>query len=202
MRLSLSLLAFIPLAFALPARVTADAEVAKPAPDFTLNDTTGKTHKLSALRGKYVVLEWTNYDCPFVKKHYGSGNMQALQKTWTGKGVVWLSINSSAAGKQGNYPAARWQEMMKEKNSAATALLLDGDGKVGQLYGARTTPHIFIIDPAGKLIYAGAADDTPSTDLADIPKAKNYINAALEESMAGKPVTVPFTKSYGCGVKY
>jgi peroxiredoxin len=179
-----------------------EAQVGKAAPDFTLTDTAGKTHSLSAFKGKVVVLEWTNPDCPFVKKHYDAGNMQNLQKTWTGKDVVWLAVNSSAPGKQGNYPAEKWTSLMKEKNAAPTAVLLDADGKAGKLYGAKTTPHMFVIDQAGLLVYDGAIDDKPSPDPASLKDAKNYISAALESTLAGKPVETPSTKPYGCSVKY
>jgi peroxiredoxin len=179
-----------------------EAQVGKAAPDFTLTDTAGKTHSLSAFKGKVVVLEWTNPDCPFVKKHYDAGNMQNLQKTWTGKDVVWLAVNSSAPGKQGNYPAEKWTSLMKEKNAAPTAVLLDADGKAGKLYGAKTTPHMFVIDQAGLLVYDGAIDDKPSPDPASLKDAKNYVSAALESTLAGKPVETPSTKPYGCSVKY
>jgi peroxiredoxin len=179
-----------------------EAQVGKAAPDFTLTDTAGKTHSLSAFKGKVVVLEWTNPDCPFVKKHYDAGNMQNLQKTWTGKDVVWLAVNSSAPGKQGNFPAEKWTSLMKEKNAAPTAVLLDADGKAGKLYGAKTTPHMFVIDQAGLLVYDGAIDDKPSPDPASLKDAKNYISAALESTLAGKPVETPSTKPYGCSVKY
>ena len=172
------------------------------APDFTLPDTSGKTHSLADYKGKYVVLEWVNPDCPFVRKHYESGNMPSLQKTYTDKGVVWLSIDSSAPGKQGNYPPADLAAWEKEKGAAATAVLLDPDGKVGREYGAKTTPHMFVIDPKGSLIYEGAIDSIASPDKSDIPKATNYVKAALDESMAGKSVTTPQTRSYGCAVKY
>jgi peroxiredoxin len=179
-----------------------EAQVGKAAPDFTLTDTAGKTHSLSAFKGKVVVLEWTNPDCPFVKKHYDAGNMQNLQKTWTGKDVVWLAVNSSAPGKQGNFPAEKWTSLMKEKNAAPTAVLLDADGKAGKLYGAKTTPHMFVIDQAGLLVYDGAIDDKPSPDPASLKDAKNYVSAALESTLAGKPVETPSTKPYGCSVKY
>lgn len=179
-----------------------DVMIGQPAPDFQAQDVDGNGHSLAEFRGKFVVLEWFNYDCPFVKKHYGSGNMQALQKKWTGKGAVWLSINSSAQGKQGNYPAEKMKAMAAERKAASTNVLLDPDGRVGKLYGAKTTPHMFIIDPKGNLVYAGAIDDTPSADQADVKTAKNYVDAALAEAMAGKPVTEASTQSYGCGVKY
>jgi len=200
MKLSLLAAAAFLLAPALPAR--AAAVVGQPAPDFTLTDTAGQPHALSATKGKFVVLEWTNYDCPFVGKHYGSGNMQALQKKYTGKGVVWLQVNSSAPGKQGAYDAAHAAALSKEKGAASTAYLIDANGAVGRLYGAKTTPHMFVIDPRGTVVYAGAIDDTPSTDREDVPRAKNYVSAALDEAMAGKPVAVSSSQPYGCSVKY
>jgi peroxiredoxin len=178
------------------------AEIQKSAPDFSLTGIDGKTYRLSDFKGKYVVLEWNNVDCPFVKKHYGSGNMQALQKKYTEKGVVWLTICSSAAGKQGYYEPAALVEKTKENKTASTAYLRDPDGTVGRLYGAKTTPHMFVINPEGVLIYAGAIDDKPSPDPNDIAKASNYVAACLDESMAGKAITTASTTSYGCGVKY
>lgn len=178
------------------------AIVGKTAPDFTLQDTNGKAHELSKLRGKFVVLEWFNDGCPFVKKHYNSNNMQKLQKEFTSKGVVWYSINSSATGKQGNHAPAEYNKILSDWKAEPTALLLDPDGKVGHLYNAKTTPDMYIIDKTGKLVYAGAIDDTPSTDAADIPKSKNYVKEALDEALKGKEVKVATTKSYGCSVKY
>ena len=144
---------------------------------------------------------WFNPECPFVKKQY-SGNMQILQKEYTSRGVIWLSINSSALGKQGSYTPQGFNKFMTEKAASPTAVLLDTDGKVGHLYAAKTTPHMFVIDPQGVLIYQGAIDDIPSTDSADVAKAKNYVREALDSSMSGKPVAVNMTKSYGCSVKY
>jgi peroxiredoxin len=172
------------------------------APDFTLTDINGMSHSLSANKGKYVVLEWINHGCPFVKKHYESGNMQSLQKQWGEKGVVWLSVASSAQGKEGYMDAAEWKKAIETHKSTATAVLLDTDGKVGKLYGAKTTPHMYVINPEGVLIYQGAIDDKASADKADIKGATNYVSAALTEAMAGKKVTTPTTKSYGCSVKY
>jgi len=172
------------------------------APNFTLNDLDGKPVELASFKGKYVVLEWTNYDCPFVKKHYSSGNMQALQDKNVAEGVIWLTINSSAEGKQGNFPPAKWKELAAERKSSPTAILLDPDGKVGQLYMAKTTPEMFVIDPNGSLIYMGAIDDKSSTNVEDIKTAKNYVQQALDEAKALKPVSVPITRSYGCSVKY
>jgi len=179
-----------------------EAKVGQSAPQFDLLDTKGKTIKLSDNKGKYVVLEWFNQSCPFVKKHYESGNMQKLQKEYTGKGVIWLSICSSAPGKPGNCTAAEYNEMFAAKNAAPSAILTDTNGVVGHLYGAKTTPAMYVIDPKGILIYAGAIDDIPGVDITEISQAQNYVKAALDESMSGKPVKVSQTKSYGCSVKY
>ena len=180
----------------------AAAAVGQPAPEFTLTDVTGKSHALSAYKGNWVVLEWVNFECPFVKKHYGTGNMQKLQKAATAKGAVWLSVNTSAAGKQGNYPAETVLSMLKERSAQPGAYLLDSDGTMGRAYGAKTTPHMFVIDPKGTLVYAGGIDDKPTTDAADVPTAKNFVQAALDEAMAGRPVTSPTSTPYGCSVKY
>lgn len=189
-------------AAAVPLTASAAAVVGQPAPDFTLADTHGARHTLSDLKGKVVVLEWVNFECPFVGKHYGSGNMQKLQKAYTGQGVVWLSINSSAEGKQGWFAPDRINALMQEKGAAPTAYLVDTDGTVGRAYGAKTTPHMFVVDAKGAVIYAGGIDDTPSTDQADIATAKNYVRAALDEALAGKPVTTASSAPYGCSVKY
>jgi peroxiredoxin len=181
---------------------SASAVLGQAAPAFTLADSNGKPRSLADFRGKVVVLEWWNPECPFVGKHYGSGNMQRLQKEWTGKGVVWLTVNSSAAGQAGHVDGAQANALVKEKGAASTAVLLDHDGKLGRAYGAKTTPHLFVIDGKGTLVYAGGIDDKPSTDQADVATAKNYVAAALAEVTAGKPVTIPTTQSYGCGVKY
>ena len=177
-------------------------EVGQQAPDFNLPDTNGKTHQLSEYKGKYVVLEWYNPDCPFVRKHYGSGNMQSLQKEFTAKGVVWLSVDSSAPGQEGNYPAAKLNEIASSQGAARTALLLDPDGRVGHEYGAKTTPDMYIINPEGKLIYEGAIDNKASTVVADLKIATNYVKVALDSSMAGKGVSQTVTRPYGCSVKY
>ncbi len=177
-------------------------EVNQPAPDFALTDTKGVEHQLSDFKGKYVVLEWTNYDCPFVRKHYDSQNMQALQEQFAAEGAVWLSINSSAAGKQGNFSAEEINQKIAEQEAAPAAYLVDSDGKVGQAYGAQTTPHMFLIDPDGTLIYQGAIDSIASFDQADIAKAENYVLKAYTEAKAGQVVTTAQTKSYGCSVKY
>ena len=180
----------------------AAAVVGQPAPELSAPDTTGATRSLSAYKGKFVVLEWVNFECPFVGKHYGSGHMQKLQKDYTGKGVVWLSVNSSATGKQGYYPSDKINALLKQKGAAPSAYLLDTAGAAGRAYGAKTTPHMFIVDPKGTLIYAGGIDDTPSTDEADIATAKNFVSKALDEALAGKPVTTTSSQPYGCSVKY
>ena len=191
------------VAFFLPAKAQAGVAVGESAPDFKLNDTRNNPVSLSAYQGKFVVLEWFNPDCPFVRKHYDSGNMQRLQKNYTEKGVVWLSICSSAPGKQGSYSAEQTNEIMTQRGAQSTAILLDTTGEVGHLYDAKTTPHIFIIGPDGKVIYQGAVDSIASTDQTDIPQAENYVESALDAAMAGQPVTVASsTKSYGCSVKY
>jgi peroxiredoxin len=180
----------------------ADVQVGKEAPDFVLTDTNGKSHHLSDYRGKFVVLEWYQPDCPFVRKHYNSGNMQALQKEYVSKGVVWLGIDSSAAGQEGNYPADRLNQISTKTGSSRTALLLDPEGKVGHLYGAKTTPDMYIINPQGTLVYQGAIDDKPSTDIGDVKTAKNYVKTALNAVMAGQTVATTSTRPYGCSVKY
>ena len=166
------------------------------APEFALKDLDGKERKLSEFAGKYVVLEWTNYGCPFVKKHYGPGAMQALQKKYTDLGVIWLSICSSADGKEGHMSPEGWKAALAGNKAAPTAVLLDADGKIGHLYAARTTPDMRIIDPTGKLIYSGAIDDTPSPK-ADPKDAKNYVVQVLDAVLAGKEPPVAETKSYG-----
>ena len=172
------------------------------APDFKGMDSNGKAETLGQYRGKYVVLEWANQGCPFEQKHYKSGNMESLQKQWTAKGVVWLSVISSAQGEQGYVTPAQENEYLAQMKAAPTAAILDPSGAIGRLYGAKTTPHMFVIDPQGKIIYEGAIDDQPSPDPSTLNGAKNYVSAALEESMAGKPVQVSVTRSYGCSVKY
>ena len=172
------------------------------APDFSLVDTHGQAHQLSQYKGQVVVLEWMNPDCPFVKKHYGSQNMQNLQKQFTGQGVIWLSINSSAEGKQGYYSPQEFNQIIQNTSALPTAFLLDSNGEVGKLYGAQTTPHMFIINADGALVYQGAIDSVATPDPADIAGAQNYVQSALDEVLAGKPVSVSSTKSYGCSVKY
>jgi AhpC/TSA family len=178
------------------------AQIGGPAPDFHGTDSNGKTQRLDQYRGKFVVLEWHNHDCPYTMKHYQSGNMQSLQKQWTAKGVVWLTVISSAPGTQGYVNAAQENAYLKKMGAQPTAAILDPNGDIGHLYGARTTPNMFVIDPSGKLIYAGAIDDHPTTEVSDIQSSKNYVSAALTEAMKGQPVQVAVTRPYGCSVKY
>ena len=179
------------------------AEVGRAAPDFTLTDLAGTTHKLSDYRGKIVVLEWVNPECPIVQKHYNrSGNIPRLQQTYTGEGVVWLSINSAAPGKEGDYDAARVKAWMQRVHWSATAYFRDQTGDVGHRYGAKTTPHIFIINRDGTLVYAGGIDSIASSDPADIANATNYVTAAMADLQAGRPVAESNTRPYGCSVKY
>lgn len=172
------------------------------APDFTLSDSSGQERSLADFKGSYVVLEWVNPECPFFKKYYGSGNMQRLQKIYTAKGVAWLSMASSAPGLQGHYDSEAWQKVTAEKKTHPTAVLLDPAGTVGRLYGARTTPHMFVINPEGKVIYSGAIDSTASPYPEDIAGSENYVAKALDEAMSGQVVSTPSTKSYGCSIKY
>ena len=174
----------------------------QPAPDFTLSDTSGKAVKLSDLKGKVVVLEWVNPDCPYVQKHYNSANMPALQKEFGGKQVTWLAINSTREGHAEYKTPQQMDAWMKKTGGAPAATLLDRDSKVGRLYSAVTTPHMYIIDPKGTLVYAGAIDDKRSTRVEDVKTAKNYVRAALGETMAGKAVSTASTSPYGCTVKY
>jgi len=178
------------------------ATIGQAAPDFSLQGGDGKQHALSDFKGKFVVLEWTNPQCPFVHKFYDSGAMQKLQKEETAKGVVWLRINSSAEGKEGHQTVADITAYEKSHGVASTLTLIDGDGKVGHIFGATNTPQMFVINPKGVLIYAGGIDDTPSADPADIATAKNYVRAALDEALAGKDVSTPTARPYGCSVKY
>jgi peroxiredoxin len=172
------------------------------APEFTAAASNGKTVHLSDYRGKYVVLEWHNNGCPYVGKHYNSGNMQKLQKQWTGRGVVWFTILSSAPGKQGYMTANEENDYLTKEQAAPTAALLDPTGQIGHLYDAKTSPQMVVINPQGVVIYDGAIDDKPTTDLEDVPTATNYVNLALEQALAGKQVETPSTRPYGCSVKY
>jgi peroxiredoxin len=190
------------LTLALNQSVRSAAEPGEAAPEFTLTDSKGTSHKLSDFRGKFVVLEWLNHECPFVKKHYSSGNMQKLQQEYTAKGVVWLSIISSAPGKQGHRTGPQAEADTKDKNAAPTAVLLDPSGEVGKKYDAKTTPEMFVLDKEGKILYAGAIDSIKSTDSADIAKAENHVRQALNAALAGQPVPKPKTTPYGCSVKY
>jgi peroxiredoxin len=178
------------------------ARIGAAAPAFALTDTNGKSVSLADFKGKTVVLEWTNHDCPYVRKHYGGNNMQALQKKWTAQGVVWLTVISSAPGKQGYVTGEQEKKYLEEKHAAPSNVLFDPQGTLGQLYGAKTTPHMFVIDPKGDIVYAGAIDDKRSTRIEDAKTANNYVRVALNEAMAGKPVTTPNTTPYGCTVKY
>lgn len=178
------------------------AKLNEMAPDFKLKDSKGNEHSLSDYKGKVVVLEWINYDCPFVKKHYSSKNMQTLQEKYSKQGVIWLAICSSAPGKQGNFSSDEINKRSKEYGAMFTAYLIDESGKVGKMYGAKTTPHMYIINSDGKLVYAGGIDDKASTDVADIKTAKNYVSSALDELLSGKQVTVQTSTPYGCSVKY
>ena len=176
--------------------------VNQPAPTFTVSDTKGNTHTLDSYRGKWVVLEWFNHDCPYTKKHYKSDNMQSLQREYTKKGVVWVSVLSSAPGKQGYRSVAEANEEVTEKRAAPSFVVRDTAGVLGRQYGARTTPHLFVIDPAGVLRYAGAIDDKPSAKPKDIEVANNYLKSALDAGLAGQPITVATSQPYGCDVKY
>jgi len=180
----------------------ATASVGQPAPAFTAVDAAGKTVSLADFKGRTVVLEWVNPGCPFVQKHYGAANMQATQKDAASKGVVWLAINSTATDAGDYLRPAEMAQWMRTQKSAATATLMDSDGKVGRAYGARTTPHLYIVDPTGKLVYAGGIDNKPSTNPDDIPTSTNYVKAALNETLAGKPVSQASTRPYGCSIKY
>ncbi len=192
-----SLLLFAGVVFA-DQEAKLDAE----APQFTLMDYQGNEVSLEDYKGKWVVLEWINFGCPFVQKHYNSGNMQELQKRYTEKGVVWLAICSSAAGKQGYYPNDELGGELEQRDFSADAYLIDTSGKVGKMYGAKTTPHMYIINPEGTLVYAGAIDDKASTRLEDIKTANNYVTEMLDAYMAGKEVESKSTTPYGCTVKY
>ena len=189
------------------AEAPATPDVASPepgnrAPDFTLTDTSGETHTLSQYQGNVVVLEWLNYDCPFVGKHYGSGNMQALQQQAEDDDVVWLSIVSSAPGEQGHFAPDAMNERTEQEGGRQLAILMDESGEVGRLYGAKTTPQMVVIDERGVVTYHGAIDDTPSTDQADIETAQIYLTPALNATLAGQPVEIARTTPYGCSVKY
>ena len=187
---------------ATPGTAATEPETGKPAPDFTTTDSTGRTHRLSAYRGKRVILEWTNHDCPFVGKHYRSGNMQQTQKAATADGAVWLSVISSAPGLQGHVSGAEADALTRRRDAFPTSVLLDPSGDVGRLYRAKVTPHMFIVDKDGTLAYQGAIDSIPSWDEDDISVATNYVGQALAQLKAGRPVKPRGTRPYGCSVKY
>lgn len=203
LRVCAALLGLSALASATPQALAADGpRIGGMAPDFVGTDSNGKSIALKDLRGRIVVLEWSNNQCPFVGKHYRSGNMQALQKDATRQGIVWLTVLSSAPGEQGNVSAAEANALTHSRGAAPTAVILDPSGAIGRAYGARTTPHMFVIDKSGTLVYMGGIDDKPTTDVADIPTAKNYVRLALTAVVAGTPVQDPVTRPYGCSVKY
>jgi peroxiredoxin len=193
--LAAAVLPLAPAAFAAPS-------TGQPAPDFTLKDAAGKPVKLSDFRGKYVVLEWTNPGCPYVRKHYNSGNMPGTQQEATGKGVAWLSINSTEKSSFDYLEPAKLVAWQNERKAKPTAVLMDEEGTAGKLYGARTTPHMYIVDPQGKLAYAGGIDSIASSDADDIKKAVNYVKQGLTEALAGKPISNATTRPYGCSIKY
>lgn len=178
------------------------AKLNESAPEFKLTDSNGSEHSLSDFADKIVVLEWINFDCPFVKKHYDSKNMQNLQETYTAKDVVWLAVCSSNEGKQGNFSIEEINKRSKNHDAKFTVYLIDEDGTVGKMYGAKTTPHMYIIDKSGMLVYAGGIDDKATTDVDDIEASKNYISSALDELLAGKEVGMQSSTPYGCSVKY
>jgi alkyl hydroperoxide reductase subunit AhpC len=192
----------VALALCIAPLVISAVKVGEAAPEFTASASNGKTYRLADYRGKYVVLEWHNNGCPYVGKHYNSGNMQRLQKQWTGRGVVWFTILSSAPGQQGYASAGEENNYLAKMQAAPTAALLDPRGEIGHLYDAKTSPQMVVINPQGVVIYDGAIDDKPTTDLGDVPGATNYVNLALEQAMAGKRVETAATRPYGCSVKY
>jgi peroxiredoxin len=185
-----------------PAAAFATSDLGKPAPAFSAVDSNGKSWSLAELKGKVVVLETTNQDCPYVRKHYGSRNMQTQQREAAAKGVVWLTVASSAPGEQGHVTAAKANELTKTRNAAPTAFLLDPQSRIARAYGATVTPHMYIVDAAGLLVYRGGIDSIPSSSVSDVPKAKQYVRVALDEVLAGKPVSEASTRPYGCSLKY
>lgn len=190
---------------AMPALAPAQsnsATVNEQAPEFTLPGTDGETYSLSEFEGEWVVLEWLNFGCPYVQKHYNSGNIPDLQETYTDEGVAWLSVVSSAEGTQGYYPPEKMNAVNEQEGGNQTAILMDTDGTVGRTYGAKTTPHMYVINPDGELIYKGGIDDIPTTDPADLPEATNFVRQTLEAAMNGEPVPTQTAPPYGCSVKY
>ena len=180
----------------------AQAVVGQPAPAFTATDVTGKTVSLADFKGRHVVLEWVNPGCPYVQKHYNAANMQATQMAATAQGVVWLAVSTTALDHADYKPPAELAAWMKAQKAAATTTLMDSDGAIGRAYGARTTPHMYVVNPAGTLVYVGAIDSKPTANPADIAGATNHVKVALAETLAGKPVSVASTRPYGCSVKY
>jgi peroxiredoxin len=195
--------AFAAIGVVAPRRSAASvATVSAPAPTFSLTSSTGPTVSLADQRGKIVVLEWTNHECPYVRKHYETSNMQSLQKEATGQGVVWLSVISSAPGTQGHVSAGQANELTKTRKASPTAVLFDPTGTVGKGYGATNTPHMYVITKDGVLAYAGAIDDKPTSRRSDVETAQNYVRPALAAVMTGQPVKTPLTRAYGCTIKY
>jgi len=194
--------AFTLLALTLVAGTAIAASVGQPAPAFAATDASGKPVSLADFKGRTVVLEWVNPECPYVRKHYDSANMQATQKAATAKGVVWLAVNSTHAGHVDFKQPVEMTAWTRQQGAVPTATLMDGAGKIGRAYGARTTPHMYVIDATGTLVYAGGIDDRPSANPADVKSAKNLVNAALADVLAGKPVAQAQTRPYGCSVKY
>jgi peroxiredoxin len=190
------------LAPALSTQAEANAQAGTAAPGFTATDSKGRQHALAAYKGKIVILEWTNHECPYTVKHYTTGNMQALQKATTDAGVIWLTVVSSRAGTQGHVNGLEADQLTDSRNAKPTAVLLDPDGNLGRLYGARTTPHMFIIDAAGTLVYMGAIDDQPTASPASVKGARNYVREALDAIGQGRPIAAVSTRPYGCSVKY
>ncbi len=201
LRTAVALAIIAPLAGHVTAVAAAPA-VGQPAPAFTGLDSDGNSHALADFRGQTVILEWTNHDCPYVQKHYGTGNMQALQKDTTSEGTIWLSVISSAPGEQGHIDGATANALTKQRDAAPTAVLLDPAGEIGRMYDARTTPHMYIIDEQGTLVYRGGIDDRPTANPADVEGATNYVRLALADLAADRPVSEPVTRAYGCSVKY
>ena len=189
-------------ALALASHAAFAASAGQAAPDFSVTDSTGKAVHLSDYKGKFVVLEWTNPECPFVRKHYDSANMQTLQKEWGAKDVVWLSVISTSRSSFEYMTGAQMNSWMQSQGAAQKAVLIDGDSATGRQYAAKTTPHMFVVDPKGQIVYAGAIDDKRSARPEDVKTSSNYVRLALSEAMAGKPVSTPNTTPYGCSVKY
>jgi peroxiredoxin len=185
-----------------PTATWASPDLGKPAPAFSATDSNGKTWSLADLKGKVVVLETTNHQCPYVGKHYRSGNMQAQQREATAKGVIWLTVAASAPGEEGFVNASQANELTRSRNAAPTAVLLDPQSKIARAYGATVTPHMYIIDASGTLVYKGGIDSIPSADTADIPKATQYVRVALDQVLNGKQVADASTRPYGCSLKY